>query len=110
MEIVKLDNIKYQLFSATINNGVEQLSNEINPVKVLIGGKNNVLNTIEQKLMYTGSEYGKMLEIKNIINSGNFTPPVLIFVQSKPRAEELLAELKSQTHIKVDSIHSDKSA
>ncbi len=37
-------------------------------VKVSVGGKNNVLNTIDQKLVYTSNEYGKLLEIKNIIN------------------------------------------
>ena len=46
MEITKFENVKYQLFSATINNGVENLAQLINPVKVLIGGKNNVLNSI----------------------------------------------------------------
>ena len=61
MEILKFDKIKYFLFSATINNGVEQLCNDLNPIKVLIGGKNNVLNSIEQNLVYTGSEYGTLI-------------------------------------------------
>jgi ATP-dependent RNA helicase DDX52/ROK1 len=49
-----------------------------------------------------------MVELRNLINSGCFTPPVLLFVQSKERAEELVAEFRKQTHIKVESIHSDK--
>ena len=49
------------------------------------------------------------MALKNLINEGHFNPPVLIFVQSKERAEELLVELKSQTHIKVDSIHAGKN-
>jgi len=52
--------VKYCLFSATINNGVENMVKDIDPVKVLIGGKNNVLNSIEQKLVYVGSEFGNL--------------------------------------------------
>lgn len=58
LDIVKLDNITYCLYSATINHGVEQLVNVINPLKIFVGGKNNVLNTIEQKLVYTSNEFG----------------------------------------------------
>ena len=39
----------------------------IDPVKIVIGGKNNVLNTIEQSLVYVGNEYGKLIEIKNLV-------------------------------------------
>ena len=60
LEIVKLDNINYCMYSATINHGVEQLANEINPLKIFVGGKNNVLNSIEQKLVYTGNEFGNL--------------------------------------------------
>ena len=34
----------------------------------MIGGKNNVLKTIEQKLVYVGNEYGKRVEIQNMIS------------------------------------------
>lgn len=44
-----------------------------------------------------------------MINEGQFNPPVLLFVQSKERAEELLQEFKRDTHIKIDSIHGNKS-
>ncbi len=37
-------------------------------VKVFIGGKNNVLNSIEQKLVYVGDERGKMFKLKEMIN------------------------------------------
>jgi hypothetical protein len=43
-----------------------------------------------------------------MINRGEFTPPVLIFVQSKERAYELVDELKKSfvnTEIKIDSIN-----
>ena len=43
-----------------------------------------------------------------MINKGEFEAPVLIFVQSKERANELLGEMRKafiNTHIKIDCIH-----
>ncbi len=74
-------------------------------IKVTVGGENKVLNTIKQSLSYCMNEYGKLVELKNIINDGKFTPPVLIFVQSKERTQELFDEMKKSflnTVIKVD--------
>ncbi|KAL4510357.1 hypothetical protein ABPG72_008247 [Tetrahymena utriculariae] len=105
--------LTYLLFSATIQHPVEELVKNIiiDPLKLQIGGKNNVLASIEQSLSYCQSEYGKLVELKNIINNGEFNPPVLIFVQSKERGEELLSMIKSScvnTPIKIDKIDSDK--
>lgn len=73
------------MFSATIQHGhfllnfsfyhvslgVEELLNNflVDPIKIMIGGKNNVLHSIEQKLVYVGNEYGKRVEIKNMIQA-----------------------------------------
>ena len=38
------------------------------PIEVIIKGKMVVLDTIDQKLVFTGTEFGKLLELKNIIN------------------------------------------
>ncbi len=38
------------------------------PIKVVVGGKNNVLNSIKQSLTYCGTEYGKIIAIKELIN------------------------------------------
>eukprot|EP00828_Plagiopyla_frontata_P011729 TRINITY_DN16519_c0_g1_i3.p2 TRINITY_DN16519_c0_g1~~TRINITY_DN16519_c0_g1_i3.p2 ORF type:complete len:329 (-),score=55.34 TRINITY_DN16519_c0_g1_i3:61-1047(-) len=103
-------NLVYLLFSATIQYEVEQFIENFTsePIKIQIGGKNNVLKNVNQKLLYTGNEYGKILAIKNLINNGEFIPPVLIFVQSKERAEDLLKEIKQfESHI--DCIHNHKT-
>ena len=75
------------------------------PIKIIIGGKNNVINTVEQTLKYVGNEYGKLVEIKNMISKGEWNTPVLIFVQSKERALELYNELKEHRSIRYDFIH-----
>ena len=78
-------------------------------VKVQVGGKNNVLASIDQKLVYTGTEAGKLLKMEQLINQGEFTPPVLIFMQSKERAKELQLEIYNK-NIKIESIFNEKDS
>ena len=49
--------------------------------------------TVNQKLLFVGSEEGKLLAIRQLIRGGKMTPPALIFVQSKERAQQLFHEL-----------------
>ncbi|KAM3140403.1 hypothetical protein pb186bvf_007563 [Paramecium bursaria] len=106
-------NIQYLFFSATLPEPIEEFFfKEImfDPIKVQIGGRNHVLKSIDQELKYCTNEYGKFYEIKNIINEGRLSPPVLIFVQSKQRAESLLIEFVNlQSQIRVDCIHGCKT-
>lgn len=103
-------SIVYGWFSATINVVIEDILKNFlkEPIKIIIGGRNNVLASIEQKLVYAGSEFGKLIEIRRMIHEGGIHPPVLIFVQSKERATELYDELKTE-NVKLDVIHANKS-
>ncbi|OMJ21511.1 ATP-dependent RNA helicase ROK1 [Smittium culicis] len=104
-------SIKLQtsLYSATIPSMVEALANRImkDPVKVVIGTSNAATETIDQKLVFVGQEEGKLIEIRNMIQSG-FKPPCLIFVQSIERAKELFFELVYDG-INVEVMHAEKT-
>ncbi|OMJ21406.1 ATP-dependent RNA helicase ROK1 [Smittium culicis] len=104
-------SIKLQtsLYSATIPSMVEVLANRImkDPVKVVIGTSNAATETIDQKLVFVGQEEGKLIEIRNMIQSG-FKPPCLIFVQSIERAKELFFELVYDG-INVEVMHAEKT-
>ncbi|KAJ3027323.1 RNA-dependent ATPase rok1 [Rhizophlyctis rosea] len=97
------------LFSATIPSGVEQLAKTFmaDPIRVVIGQKNAATETINQKLLYVGQESGKLIAIRQLIQTG-LKPPVLIFVQSIERAKELFHELVYDG-INVDVIHSERT-
>ncbi|KAI9026269.1 P-loop containing nucleoside triphosphate hydrolase protein [Hyaloraphidium curvatum] len=97
------------LYSATIPSSVEELATSImkDPIRVVIGHKNAATETIEQKLLFVGSEEGKLLEIRRMIKEG-FKPPVLVFVQSIDRAKELFHELVFEG-INVDVMHSERT-
>ncbi|XP_065850501.1 DEAD-box ATP-dependent RNA helicase 57 [Euphorbia lathyris] len=95
------------LFSATLPDFVEELARTImhDAVRVIIGRKNTASDTIKQKLVFAGSEEGKLLALRQSF-AESLNPPVLIFVQNKERANELYGELKFDD-IRVGVLHSD---
>lgn len=102
-------NIRRAMFSATFAYDVEQWCklNLDNVVQVYIGGKNMATTTIDQQLLFAGTEIGKLFAMREIIQKG-IEPPVLIFVQSKERAKELFQELIFDG-INVDVIHAGRT-
>lgn len=77
-------------------------------VRVVVGVKDSAVTTVDQSLLYTGSESGKLLALRNLISSGQLPYPSLIFVQSIDRAEELYKTLVLDG-IKVDAVHGGKA-
>ena len=49
---------------------------------------------MSQKIEYCTNEFGKLIELKNMICENRFVPPALIFVQEKTRAKQLYYEMK----------------
>ncbi|KAA0720319.1 putative ATP-dependent RNA helicase DDX52 [Triplophysa tibetana] len=96
-------------FSATFGTDVEQWCrlNLDNLVSVNIGPRNTAAESVEQELLFVGSESGKVLAIRDLIKKG-FLPPVLVFVQSIDRARELFHELVYEG-INVDVIHAERT-
>ncbi|KAK4515595.1 uncharacterized protein ATC70_010546 [Mucor velutinosus] len=101
--------IQKSLFSATFSSHVEELANTVmkDPIRIVIGAKNAATETIKQELLFTGTEAGKMIALRQLVQKG-IKPPVLIFVQSIERAKELFHELIFDG-INVEVIHSDRT-
>ncbi|KAK4772969.1 hypothetical protein SAY87_027988 [Trapa incisa] len=97
------------LFSATLPDFVEDLARTImhDAVRVIVGRKNTASELVKQKLVFAGSEEGKILALRRSF-AERLNPPVLIFVQNKGRAKELYEELVF-TNIRAGVIHSDLS-
>lgn len=100
-------SIVRSLFSATLPDFVEDLARSVmhDAVRVIVGRKNTASETVKQKLVFAGSEEGKILALRQSF-SESLNPPVLIFVQSKERAKDLYGELAFE-NIRVNVIHSD---
>jgi len=102
--------LRRAFFSATLATEVEEWCslNLDNVASVTIGQRHTATDTIKQTLVYTGSEKGKLLAFRQLIEKGQLKPPVLVFVQEKDRAKDLFNELiKEKIH--VDVIHSERS-
>nr|XP_003230551.2 PREDICTED: probable ATP-dependent RNA helicase DDX52 [Anolis carolinensis] len=100
---------KRALFSATFAHDVEQWCrlNLDSVVSVSIGARNAAAETVDQELLFVGSETGKLLAMRDFVKKG-FAPPVLVFVQSIERAKELFRELIYEG-INADVIHADRT-
>ncbi|XP_076025095.1 putative ATP-dependent RNA helicase DDX52 [Genypterus blacodes] len=101
--------VRRAFFSATCTPDVEQWCrlNLDNVVSVNIGHRNAAVETVEQELLFVGTENGKLLAMRDIVKKG-FLPPMLVFVQSIDRARELFHELVYEG-INVDVIHADRT-
>ncbi|XP_004076440.3 probable ATP-dependent RNA helicase DDX52 [Oryzias latipes] len=101
--------VRRAFFSATCTTEVEQWCrlNLDNLVSVNIGHRNTAVDTVEQELLFVGSESGKLVAMRDIVKKG-FLPPMLVFVQSIERARELFHELVYEG-INVDVIHAERT-
>ncbi|CAI7902102.1 unnamed protein product, partial [Closterium sp. NIES-53] len=109
MAACSLPALTRSLFSATLPEAVEQLARSVmhDPVRIVVGDRNAAAETVQQKLVFVGTEEGKLLAMRQLLQQG-VRPPVLIFVQSKERAQQLFSEL-SFDGLNVDVIHADRS-
>jgi len=96
LELFKTHEKQYVLVSATLPTEIEKAVNTVfvDKTQAVIGGKVNVLNTIDQRLVYCANEEGKLYEIENIINCGQLEVPCVIFVQSKERVRQIYQIMK----------------
>ncbi|GEQ66715.1 hypothetical protein JCM33374_g378 [Metschnikowia sp. JCM 33374] len=102
--------LRKSIFSATIPAGVEEMANSImkDQVRIIVGHKEAASSTIDQKLVFTGSEEGKLVAIRQMIQQGEFKPPIIIFLQSITRAKALFHELLYDK-LNVDVIHAERT-
>nr|XP_057933219.1 probable ATP-dependent RNA helicase DDX52 [Doryrhamphus excisus] len=101
--------VRRAFFSATCTPDVEQWCrlNLDNLVSVIIGHRNAAVESVEQQLLFVGTENGKLVAMRDIVKKG-FLPPMLVFVQSIERARELFHELVYEG-INVDVIHAERT-
>ncbi|KAI1291708.1 putative ATP-dependent RNA helicase DDX52 [Halotydeus destructor] len=109
-ECSKAKRIRRAMFSATFDTKLEQWFNMNldNVVTLIVGGKNKTAETVQQELLFVGSEEGKLVAIRELIAKG-LEAPVLIFVDKIDRAKLLHKELLKDG-LNVDCIHSDRAA
>uniref|UniRef100_A0A8D8IKP5 Probable ATP-dependent RNA helicase DDX52 n=1 Tax=Culex pipiens TaxID=7175 RepID=A0A8D8IKP5_CULPI len=96
-------------FSATVTKEVSAWARDHMPTRVRfsVGAVNTATDLVDQELLFVGNESGKLLAFREAVHKG-LNPPVLVFVQSKDRAQQLFTELLYDG-LNVDVIHADRS-
>ncbi|KDN51551.1 hypothetical protein RSAG8_00096, partial [Rhizoctonia solani AG-8 WAC10335] len=102
-------DLQKAVFSATLPAGAEAVANSYldSPIRIVVGLKDSATLSVKQKLTFVGTESGKLLTLRQQL-AGGFQPPVLIFVQSQERAQELSEELLYDGR-NVDVLHSGRT-
>jgi len=96
------------MFSATMPPRIEQLVDAVlrDAVKVQVGTANAGADAIDQKLVFTGTEEGKLAALNRLLAEGALAPPCLVFCETKERAADLCLEMRGMDgHLKVAAIH-----
>ncbi|CAI4039116.1 hypothetical protein SMKI_07G0870 [Saccharomyces mikatae IFO 1815] len=103
--------LRKAMFSATIPSNVEEIAQSImmDPIRIIIGHKEAANTNIDQKLIFCGNEEGKLIAIRQLVQEGEFKPPIIIFLESITRAKALYHELMYD-RINVDVIHAERTA
>ncbi|EPY28250.1 ATP-dependent RNA helicase DDX52/ROK1 [Strigomonas culicis] len=86
------------LFTATMSERVETAARSVmssDPVRIIVRGRQRVNESVKQRLLFCGSEQGKIVAMRNLVREG-IKPPVLVFVQSIERSKELYDEIRAQ--------------
>ena len=103
-------DLRVTLWSATMGSSIEALASSIihsrqtrlnlqNPtpiIRLVVGLKDSAIPNISHRLIYTATEPGKLLALRQLLHSSSSTtlrPPFLIFTQTIPRAIALHSEL-----------------
>ena len=97
-------------FSATLPPKIVGLAKSamIEPVTLAVGQRDTACANVEQRLVFAGSEEGKILSFKQLVVNGELKAPALIFVNSKERAQQLCTELLLRG-VLADSIHAGRT-
>ncbi|GMM54600.1 RNA-dependent ATPase [Maudiozyma humilis] len=110
LDLCSTKNLRKSMFSATIPSSVEDIANSImlDPIRIIIGHKEAANANIEQRLVYCGNEEGKLIAIRQLVQEGEFKPPIIIFLESITRAKALYHELMYD-RMNVDVIHAERT-
>ncbi|KAK7014936.1 P-loop containing nucleoside triphosphate hydrolase protein [Favolaschia claudopus] len=83
------------LFSATMPPAVERLARKYlkKPAVITIGEAGRAVDTVEQKVEFVNGDEKKKLRALEILNSGVYASPIIVFVNQKKTADMVAKDL-----------------
>ncbi|KAF9532258.1 P-loop containing nucleoside triphosphate hydrolase protein [Crepidotus variabilis] len=98
------------LFSATMPSQVERLARKYlrRPATITIGEAGRAVDTVEQRVEFVNGDAKKIQRIKELLDHGKFSPPIIIFVNQKKTADMVAKDIQ-KLGWRASTLHSGKS-
>ncbi|KAF9453219.1 P-loop containing nucleoside triphosphate hydrolase protein [Macrolepiota fuliginosa MF-IS2] len=98
------------LFSATMPPAVERLARKYlkKPAVITIGEAGRAVDTVEQRVEFVSGDEKKKIRLLEILNSNQYAPPIIVFVNQKKTADMVAKDL-SRAGWSAATLHSGKN-
>ncbi|KAG6850585.1 hypothetical protein H0H93_011253 [Arthromyces matolae] len=98
------------LFSATMPPAVERLARKYlkKPAVITIGEAGRAVDTVEQRVEFVLGDEKKKIRLLEILNSGQFASPIIVFVNQKKTADMVAKDLQ-RAGWSASTLHSGKN-
>ncbi|GAB1310487.1 mRNA splicing protein prp28 [Madurella fahalii] len=98
------------MYTATMPPLVEKIAKKYlrRPAIVTIGNAGEAVDTVEQRVEFISGEDKRKRRLQEILNSGQFKPPIIVFVNIKRNCEMVAKDIKSWGHSTV-TLHGSKT-
>ena len=85
------------MYTATMPPTVEKIDKKYlrRPAIVTIGNAGEAVDTVEQRVEFIAGEDKRKRRLQEILNSGQFKPPIIVFVNIKRNCEMVAKDIKS---------------
>ncbi|KAF8212328.1 P-loop containing nucleoside triphosphate hydrolase protein [Mycena galopus ATCC 62051] len=98
------------LFSATMPPAVERLARKYlrKPAVITIGEAGRAVDTVEQRVEFVSGDEKKKQKLLEILNSGQYASPIIVFVNQKKTADMVAKDL-ARANWSTTTLHSGKN-
>ncbi|KAL7266781.1 mRNA splicing protein prp28, partial [Rhizina undulata] len=98
------------MYTATMPPAIERIARKYlrRPAIVTIGNAGEAVDTVEQRVEFIGSEDRKKKRLHEILNSREFAPPIIVFVNIKRNCDAVAKDIKHMGWHAV-TLHGSKS-
>ncbi|OJD32713.1 pre-mrna-splicing atp-dependent rna helicase prp28 [Diplodia corticola] len=98
------------MYTATMPSAVERIARKYlrRPAIVTIGNVGEAVETVEQRVEFVAGEDKRKKRLQEILNSGEFTPPIIVFVNIKRNCDAVARDIKHMGFSSV-TLHGSKT-
>ncbi|TKA65406.1 Pre-mRNA-splicing ATP-dependent RNA helicase prp28 [Cryomyces minteri] len=98
------------MYTATMPTAVERIARKYlrRPAIVTIGNVGEAVETVEQRVEFVSGEDKKKKRLQEILNSGEFKPPIIVFVNIKRNCDAVARDIKHMGFSSV-TLHGSKT-